>query len=214
MVRKSAERQSFADGYTLASPPDTTDIDELRQAAGICQSCPLWRAATGTVFGEGPIQARVMLVGEQPGDQEDRTGKPFSGPAGKVLDRALEQAGVRREELYVTNAVKHFKWEPRGKRRIHKTPNSRDIASCRPWLLAEIRAVRPELLVCLGATAVRSILELELPVLENRGRIVQSPHGIRTLVTVHPSSLLRLPDPTQREVEYGRFVEDLRLIHS
>jgi DNA polymerase len=151
-----------------------------------------------------------MLVGEQPGDQEDLAGKPFVGPAGKILDRALAEAGIERDQVYVTNTVKHFKWEPRGKRRIHQTPNSREIAACRPWLEAELRVVRPRLLVCLGATAAQSIFGPSFRVTRERGRVLKSELAPRVLATVHPSSLLRQPDEASREREYANFVADLR----
>jgi DNA polymerase len=151
-----------------------------------------------------------MLLGEQPGDQEDLAGKPFVGPAGKILDRALEEAGIKRDEVYVTNTVKHFKWEPRGKRRIHQKPNSREIAACRPWLEAELQLVRPKLLVCLGATAAQAILGPSFRVTRERGKVLKSELAPRVLATVHPSSLLRQPDEESREREYGHFVADLR----
>jgi DNA polymerase len=162
------------------------------------------------VFGEGRKGAKLMLLGEQPGDQEDVTGKPFVGPAGKILDRALEEAGIDRTEVYVTNTVKHFKWEPRGKRRIHKKPNSREIAACRPWLEAELRAVNPGLLVCLGATAAQAIMGPAFRVTRDRGKVLKSELAPRVLATVHPSSLLRQPDEESREREYKLFVADLR----
>ena len=170
----------------------------------------LYKRATQTVFGEGPKNARLMLLGEQPGDQEDLAGKPFVGPAGKLLERALEKAGINREEVYVTNTVKHFKWEPRGKRRIHQKPNSREIAACRPWLEAELRLVRPEVLVCLGATAAQSVFGPSFRVTRDRGKVWESEIAPKVLATVHPASLLRQPDEESREREYARFVVDLR----
>ena len=152
-----------------------------------------------------------MLVGEQPGDQEDLAGKPFVGPAGKIMDRALEEAGIDRKQVYVTNAVKHFKWEPRGKRRIHQKPNSREIAACRPWLEAELRLVRPKLLVCLGATAAQTIFGPSFRVTRERGKVFSSPFAPKVVATVHPSSLLRQPDEESREREYALFVADLRV---
>ena len=166
--------------------------------------------ATQTVFGEGPKGARLMLLGEQPGDQEDRAGKPFVGPAGKILDRALEDAGIDRTQVYLTNTVKHFKWEPRGKRRIHKKPNSREIAACRPWLEAELRVVRPALLVCMGATAAQAIFGPSFRVTRERGKVLESELSPKVVATVHPSSLLRQPDEESREREYKLFVADLR----
>jgi DNA polymerase len=209
MIARSEERVVRRSDYRLAEPPRTDEWAVLREAAGVCTACPLYKTATCTVFGEGPNTARVMLVGEQPGDQEDREGRAFVGPAGQLLNRALASAGIDREQVYVTNAVKHFKWEPRGKRRIHKTASARDIASCRPWLEAEVALVRPELIVCLGATALHSVFGAPRKVMENRGRILESELG-KVLVTVHPSSLLRLPDPSTFEADFGRFVEDLR----
>ena len=213
MLDRSEFQRVRPSDYTLARPPQTHDWPLLRDAAATCRACPLWKNATCTVFGEGPLDARIVLVGEQPGDSEDKAGKPFVGPAGQVLDRALTQAGIDRARVYVTNAVKHFKFEPRGKRRIHKTPSARDIASCRPWLEAELDLIRPELIVALGGTAARSLFREQIRITEERGHIRQSRFG-RTLVTVHPSSLLRLPDGTDPEIEFRRFVSDLKLIVS
>ena len=173
-------------------------------------ACPLWKIGTQTVFGEGPQRAKMMLLGEQPGDQEDLAGKPFVGPAGKLLDRALEEAGIDRSTVYVTNTVKHFKWEPRGKRRIHKKPSSREIAACRPWLEAELRIVKPDLLVCLGSTAAQAVFGPAFRVTQDRGKILESAFAKKVLATVHPSSLLRAPDEETRQREYVRFVADLR----
>jgi len=193
-----------------APVPETSSLTTLRKAASDCTACHLYQRATQTVFGQGPKGAALMLLGEQPGDQEDLAGKPFVGPAGKLLDRALEQAGIKRDKVYVTNAVKHFKWEPRGKRRIHQKPNSREIAACRLWLDAELEVVRPKLLVCLGATAAQSILGPTFRVTRERGKVVRSSMAPRVLATVHPSSLLRQPDEASREREYAHFVADLR----
>jgi uracil-DNA glycosylase len=192
--------------------PDTADMETLRSAASACRACPLWRNATCTVFGEGSATAQTVLIGEQPGDSEDLAGKPFVGPAGQLLDRALAAASVDRSQLYVTNAVKHFKWEPRGKRRIHQTPNSRDIASCRPWLQGELRALRPATIVCMGATALHGLFGHASRVSDSRGRILKGPFDARVITTVHPSSLLRLSDAAAAEAEFARFVADLRLI--
>jgi uracil-DNA glycosylase family protein len=170
----------------------------------------LYKRATQTVFGEGPKHAAMMLVGEQPGDYEDVAGKPFVGPAGKIMDRALEEAGIDRSQVYVTNAVKHFKWEPRGKRRIHQKPKSREIAACRPWLEAEQRIVRPKLVVAMGATAAQAIFGPGFRVTRERGKVLSSKLASRVLATVHPSSLLRQPDEESREREYKLFVADLR----
>jgi uracil-DNA glycosylase family protein len=193
-----------------ARPPDTSSLSEVREASGKCTACHLYKRAAQTVFGEGPKGAPMMLVGEQPGDYEDVAGKPFVGPAGKIMDRALEEAGIDRSQVYVTNAVKHFKWEPRGKRRIHQKPNSREIAACRPWLEAELRLVKPKLLVCLGATAAQAIFGPSFRVTRERGKVLSSKFAPRVLATVHPSSLLRQPDEESREHEYKRFVVDLR----
>ncbi|PYJ37956.1 MAG: uracil-DNA glycosylase [Verrucomicrobia bacterium] len=193
-----------------ARPPDTTSWSAVREAAKDCEACHLFERATQTVFGEGPKGATMMLVGEQPGDYEDVAGKPFVGPAGKIMDQALEEAGIDRSKVYVTNAVKHFKWEPRGKRRIHKKPNSREIAACRPWLEAELRLVKPTLLVCLGATAAQAIFGPSFRVTRERGKVLSSKFAPKVLATVHPSSLLRQPDEESRLREYKRFVLDLR----
>ncbi len=193
-----------------AQPPDTSSLAALRDTARECKACHLYKRATQTVFGEGPKDAAIMLVGEQPGDYEDQEGKPFVGPAGKIMDQALEEAGIDRMEVYVTNAVKHFKWEPRGKRRIHQKPNSREIAACRPWLEAELRLVKPKLLVCLGATAAQTVFGPSFRVTRERGKVLSSKLAPRTLATVHPSSLLRQPDEESRQREYERFVVDLR----
>jgi uracil-DNA glycosylase family protein len=193
-----------------ATPPDTASLLEMREASRECTACHLYKRATQTVFGEGPKSAPIMLVGEQPGDYEDVAGKPFVGPAGKIMDQALEEAGIDRKGVYVTNAVKHFKWEPRGKRRIHQKPNSREIAACRPWLEAELRLVKPKLLVCLGATAAQAIFGPSFRVTRERGKVLSSKFAPRVLTTVHPSSLLRQPDEESRQREYERFVIDLR----
>jgi uracil-DNA glycosylase family protein len=193
-----------------ARPPDTASLTVLREAARHCTACHLYKRATQTVFGEGPKGATMMLVGEQPGDYEDVAGKPFVGPAGKIMDRALEEAGIDRSEVYVTNAVKHFKWEPRGKRRIHQKPNSREIAACRPWLEAELRIVKPKLVVAMGATAAQTIFGPSFRVTRERGKVSSSKLAPRVLATVHPSSLLRQPDEASREREYKLFVADLR----
>jgi len=193
--------------------PDNPTIAKLRAAAANCKACDLWKLGTQTVFGEGSSKARVMLVGEQPGDQEDIQGHPFVGPAGKILDKALEEAGIDRKEVYVTNAVKHFKWEPRGKRRIHKKPNSLEITACRPWLEAEIEVLHPEVLVCLGATAAQSLLGRQFKVSLQRGQWVESPLAPFVMATVHPSSLLRAPDDETRHRETQRFIADLKRVH-
>jgi len=200
------------DPVSPADPPATSDLRKLRAAAEHCTACPLYQNATQTVFGEGPRKAGVVFVGEQPGDQEDLQGRPFVGPAGKLLDRALAEAGIDRRTVYVTNAVKHFKWEPRGKRRIHQKPNSREMAACRPWLKAELAAIRPKVLVCLGATAAQTILGPAARVLRDRGKILESQFAQQTILTVHPSSLLRAPDEESRRANYELFVADLRVV--
>jgi uracil-DNA glycosylase len=198
-------------------PPHPT-ISKLQAAARDCRACPLWKTGTQTVFGEGARGATVVFVGEQPGNDEDLAGKPFVGPAGKLLDKALVDAGIDRAEVYVTNTVKHFKWEPKGKRRIHKKPNSREIAACRPWLEAELAVLKPKVLVCLGATAAQALLGKEFRVSQQRGQFVESPLAEHVVATIHPSSILRAPDEATRHEELKRFVADLRkvaeVIHS
>jgi probable DNA metabolism protein len=187
------------------------DIEALREEAGDCRACPLWKDATQTVFGEGPRTAQVMLVGEQPGDKEDLAGQPFIGPAGRMLDRALAEAGIDRAKVYVTNAVKHFKFVPRGKIRLHQKPNTSEIKACRPWYERELAAIKPDLVVAMGATAAQSVFGKVTPINKNRGRLIDLDDGPKALVTVHPSYLLRLPDAEARALEYRRFVEDLRI---
>src|SRR3954465_11331529 len=177
-----------------AQPPDTSSLTTVREAAAHCTACHLYKRGTQTVFGEGPKSATMMLVGEQPGDYEDVAGKPFVGPAGKIMDQALNDAGIDRKQVYVTNAVKHFKWEPRGKRRIHQKPNAREIAACRAWLDAEIAAVRPRVIVCLGATAAQDLLGRKFRVTQSRGQLLPSTVAEHMMATVHPSSILRAPD--------------------
>jgi len=186
-------------------------ISQLRKAAANCEACDLWKNATQTVFGEGSSKAKIMFVGEQPGDQEDRDGHPFVGPAGKLLNEALERAGIDRTEVYVTNVVKHFKWTPseRGKRRIHKKPRYAEIEACRPWLDAELRMVKPEVLVCLGATAAQSLLGRSFSVSRQRGQLVESSIAPYVTTTVHPSSILRAPDSKSRELQMRAFIKDL-----
>lgn len=210
MARRVAPYGPEDGGETAAVlVPSSPTLPSLREAAAGCRACPLWERGTQTVFGEGPARADVLLVGEQPGDMEDRAGRPFVGPAGKLLDRALEAAGIDRRRTYVTNVVKHFKWEPRGKRRIHQKPDAREIRACLPWLEAEIAVVRPEIVVCLGATAAQALLGSSFRVTRDRGRVVPSPLAPRTLATVHPASILRVPDEASRQAEVARFVEDL-----
>jgi uracil-DNA glycosylase len=190
----------------------TERLDQLRREAASCRACPLWKNATQTVFGEGPSDAEIMLVGEQPGDREDLSGRPFVGPAGLLLDRALADAAVDRKRVYVTNAVKHFKFEPRGKRRLHKRPNTGEIRVCRKWLLGEIQAVAPQLIVALGATAAQSLAGRPVPVQANRSAVLDLASGPRVLITVHPSALLRLKDEEEKRAAYDAFVRDLRPI--
>jgi uracil-DNA glycosylase len=185
-------------------------IEELRERSRLCQACDLWKNATQTVFGEGAAHPRIMFVGEQPGDQEDQQGKPFVGPAGRLLDSALEQAGIDRRKTYVTNAVKHFKFEPRGKRRIHEKPNAAEIAACHFWLESEISLLHPEIIVCLGATAAQALLGREFRVTQHRGEIMESSLAPYIMATVHPSSILRAPDDETREIEMQRFIADLK----
>jgi len=187
-------------------------LASLSRAAKDCRRCPLYRNATQTVFGEGPTHAPVMLVGEQPGDQEDLQGHPFVGPAGKMLDRALADAGIDRSRVYVTNAVKHFKFEPRGKKRLHKKPNAGEIEACKWWLDQELEIVKPALTVALGASAARALAGRPIAIGTARGRLMDLRDGLPGLVTIHPSFLLRMPDPGAKAQEYRRFVQDLRLI--
>lgn len=191
-------------------PNDRLDI--LRREAASCQACPLWKNATQTVFGEGPPDAEIILVGEQPGDKEDREGRPFVGPAGLLLDRALVEAGVDRTRVYVTNAVKHFKFEPRGKRRLHKRPNASEIKICRQWLTEEIEVIGPRLIVALGATAAQSLAGRGIPIGANRGAVLDAANGLRVFITIHPSALLRLEDEEDKRSGYASFVNDLRSV--
>jgi uracil-DNA glycosylase len=187
-------------------------LKEIREDARRCQDCPLWANATQTVFGAGDPRARVMLVGEQPGDEEDKKGLPFVGPAGRLLDRALEAAGVEREHLYVTNAVKHFKWQLRGKRRLHKTPAQREIDACHQWIEREIQTVKPQVIVALGSTAAKAIIARDFKVSLQRGQFVDSPLAPYVFATLHPSALLRLREEEEREIAFKQLVKDLRLI--
>ena len=190
-------------------PPDPT-LDSLRSAAATCKACHLWERGTQTVFGEGEQRSRLVLVGEQPGDKEDLEGAPFVGPAGRLLDAALESAGIDRRLAYVTNVVKHFKWEPRGKVRLHKTPNAAEVHACRPWLDAELRTLEPSVLVCLGATAAKALLGASFKVSQERGRFVPSDLAPSVLATVHPSSILRTDGP-EREAAMDALVDDLKV---
>jgi uracil-DNA glycosylase family protein len=190
------------------APPS---LKTLREEAANCRACHLWKHATQTVFGEGPQAAQIMLVGEQPGDKEDLAGKPFVGPAGQMLDRALEQAGIDRNKVYVTNAVKHFKFVARGKIRLHQKPNTSEIKACRPWYERERAAIKPDLVVAMGATAAQCVFGKITPINKNRGRLIDLGDGIKALVTVHPSYLLRLPDADAKAREYARFIDDLKM---
>jgi DNA polymerase len=202
MTTKQAMTRHFA-GTTLA---------DLREEIDRCRACPLWARATQGVPGEGSAHARVMLVGEQPGDQEDRAGRPFVGPAGRLLDEALEKAGIDRREVFVTNAVKHFSWFPRGKRRMHKTPAQSEVAACLDWLEAEVSLVRPQIIVCLGATAAKALLGRDFRVTVDRGKLIEGNMAPFVMATVHPSSVLRVPGGAARDAAFDRFVADLAMI--
>ncbi len=208
MRRTDRERVPSARDYF----PLRITLTTLRRAAGGCRGCPLWQRGTQTVFGEGSPSARVMLVGEQPGDREDRTGHPFVGPAGRVLDQALEEAGIARADCYVTNVVKHFKWEQRGKRRIHSKPSAREIEACFPWLEQELAVVAPEALVCLGATAAQALLGRGFRVTRQRGQLVASTLAPLVSATVHPSSVVRISDRAERHAAQAALVADLRVV--
>lgn len=192
--------------------PPKHDLQSLRDAAEGCRGCDLWENATQTVFGEGAQKSTLMFVGEQPGDREDIEGKPFVGPAGRVLDEALAEAGIERSRVYVTNAVKHFRWVQRGKRRLHEKPNNQQVRACRPWLEAEIESVRPRLLVLMGATAAQSLLGPAFRVTQHRGKVVATPLGVPAVATVHPSSILRSPDDASRAEAMAAFVTDMRAV--
>jgi DNA polymerase len=216
MVESSPTAPRYARGIEMPKPEiDEADFRSLtpaRKAAKHCQRCPLYKHATQTVFGEGPADAPVVFVGEQPGDQEDLAGKPFVGPAGQMFDRALAEAGIDRARVYVTNAVKHFKFEPRGKRRIHQKPNNAEIEACRWWLDNELGLIRPRLTVALGATAARALTGRDTTISRSRGKLMTLREGIEGFITVHPSFLLRLPDAASKEREYAHFVADLKLV--
>lgn len=194
--------------------PEHPTLHKLRESVQTCRGCDLYACATQAVPGEGPSSAQIVFIGEQPGDEEDRKGHPFVGPAGKLLDRALADAGIDRTLVYVTNAVKHFKFEERGKRRLHKKPNGLEISACRPWLEAEIKLIQPPTIVCLGATAAQSILGSAYRVTKERGIFVQNSWAPQVTSTVHPSSILRAPDEAQRHIEYQKFVDDLRKVNA
>ena len=205
--RVSARRRS-----SEPQPAQASSLPSLRQAAASCKACDLWKNATQTVFGEGSSNAAIMLVGEQPGDFEDQAGRPFVGPAGKLLDQALAEAGIDRSDVYVTNVVKHFKWSPaeRGKRRIHKKPRDSEIQACRPWLDAELAVVKPKILVCLGATAAQSLLGKDFRVSRQRGQVIESRLAPHVVATVHPSSILRAQDDESRHSQMQSFIQDLK----
>jgi DNA polymerase len=211
MAKRTRDEADSAARYI----PEKPTLAKVKDAAAACRACDLWRLGTQTVFGEGRRTARVMFVGEQPGDQEDLAGKPFVGPAGRLLDKALVEAGIDRGDVYVTNVVKHFKWEPRGKRRIHQKPNAAEIGACRPWLDIELALVKPQLVVCLGATAAQALLGKHFKVSKQRGEFVQGGlggPGPTVTATVHPSSILRAPDDETRRAEMQRFIDDLRRV--
>ena len=207
MVIQRAENISAEDFL-----PRSRSLESLRQAAKSCKGCDLYLNATQTVFGDGPSRASVILVGEQPGDIEDQKGEPFVGPAGRMLDRALEDARISRDEVYVTNAVKHFKWIWRGKRRLHQKPSVRQVVACRPWLEVEIKAVQPQILVCMGATAAQSVVGKPVAIMKERGKFIDSVLGSLTFVTIHPSAILRQRDNDEREQEYRRFASEMKLV--
>jgi len=192
--------------------PDRKTLPAFREAAADCQACDLYKRGTQTVFGAGTRQAEVLFVGEQPGNDEDLEGEPFVGPAGKLLDKALEEAGIDRQKAYVTNVVKHFKWEPRGKRRIHKKPNAREITACRPWLEAEIEIVKPKVIVCLGATAAQALLGSQFRVSKDRGKFIEADLAPYIIATIHPSAILRAPDDETRHEQKRRFIDDLKKV--
>ncbi|OPY67436.1 MAG: Uracil DNA glycosylase superfamily protein [Syntrophorhabdaceae bacterium PtaU1.Bin034] len=203
----------FEEEFSAAAfVPEERTLPALREAAQKCRGCPLWKSATQTVFGEGLPTARLVLVGEQPGDVEDRQGRPFVGPAGRVLDKALETAGIDRNDAYVTNAVKHFKWVQKGRLRLHKKPNAREIGACMPWLEAEIDLIRPEVVVAMGATAAQALFGEKVRVMEDRGRFVPSNFAPYATVTVHPSSILRVPSEEDRHKALSDFSKDLRAV--
>jgi DNA polymerase len=208
MPTKSSPKSQKSPAESLIPPRPT--LATLKEAAASCRACDLWKKGTQTVFGEGRRRSKVMFVGEQPGNEEDLTGKPFVGPAGRLFDDALGEAGIDRNQTYVTNVVKHFKWEPRGKRRIHKKPNAQEIAACRPWLQAEIDVIKPEVIVALGATAAQALFGPQFRVTKQRGQFLESALAPYVMATVHPSSILRAPDDEARRLEHRRFVDDLK----
>jgi DNA polymerase len=215
VIKQGSPKNLRAQKNTAAALiPETATLEKLRIISRGCKACDLWKTGTQTVFGEGPGRAEILFVGEQPGDREDITGKPFVGPAGSILDQALEETGIDRSKVYVTNVVKHFKWEPRGKRRIHKKPRASEINACKPWLEAEIARIQPQVIVCLGATAAQALLGKTFSVSRQRGAAVQSDLAPNVLATVHPSSLLRIKDEEERHREMKHFVDDIKIAAS
>jgi DNA polymerase len=217
LVSKVAKPSSDTPGNTIVpvtAGSSLKTISALREAARECKACDLWKTGTQTVFGEGSSKAQIMFVGEQPGDQEDRQGHPFVGPAGRLLNEALEAVGIDHSKIYITNVVKHFKWvaAARGKKRIHKKPRCSEIHACRPWLDAELRVVKPQILICLGSTAAQSLLGRAFSVMRERGRLVESPLAPYVIATVHPSSILRAPDHNARQMQMQAFINDLKIV--
>jgi uracil-DNA glycosylase family protein len=214
MPKTTASQSKGKNATTTAAAliPPNVGLKTLRELSADCQACPLWKSGTQTVFGEGPAKAKVMFVGEQPGDREDKTGHPFVGPAGSVLDKALEEAGIDRTQVYITNVVKHFKWVARGKKRIHAKRRASEVQACRPWLDAEIDRIKPQVLICLGATAAQALLGNKFRVSEQRGQFIASPLAPNVVATVHPSSLLRIKDEDERHQETKRFVDDIKKV--
>ncbi|RUU03200.1 uracil-DNA glycosylase [Mesorhizobium sp. USDA-HM6] len=215
-IPTALQREAKRPGRRIPAPDaeltvgeDAASIGEAREAAMGCRRCPLWRNATQTVFGEGPENAEVIFVGEQPGDREDLAGKPFVGPAGRMFDSILDDAEIDRRKVYVTNAVKHFKFEPRGKRRIHSKPNAGEVRACRWWMDKELDLIKPNLAVALGSTAAQSLLGTAVPVLKMRGEVTQREDGLRVFVTIHPSLILRIREPADKDAERARFLKDM-----
>ena len=201
----------FPERSALEYLPDVISYDDLRRAAAACRGCDLYQYATQTVFGEGPREAKLLFVGEQPGDEEDLMGRPFVGPAGRLFDKALAEAGIDRDGVYVTNVVKHFKWIPKGKRRLHQKPRASEVEACLPWFAAELEVIKPGILVCLGATAAQALLGSEFRMTRDRGKWLNAPMAERVMATVHPSSILRARDAESRKIMYAEFVDDLKM---
>jgi DNA polymerase len=217
-ARQSGQHKNMTPAPAAPLIPPGATLKKLREIAAGCRACPLWKTGTQTVFGEGSAHAKIVFVGETPGNDEDLVGRPFVGPAGKLLDRVLEEVGIDRNEIYVTNVVKHFKWEAQGKRRLHKKPNAREIAACRPWLDAELEMIKPRVIVCLGATAAQALLGREFRVSRQRGQLIPSPLAPYVVASVHPSSILRAPDDESRRLARLEFANDMKkvakLIHT